>query len=174
MYNRGSAIFKEPVLLTHTELKTLLQYDPLTGKWLRLYASRGTSHKGWFSGSPDRRGYLRLELKGKTYKSHRLAWLYMTGDWPSQYIDHINQNKSDNTFSNLRDVSLSINQLNKKKYSLEKTSSFVGVNFKKKLNKWRACITYKYHVYHLGYFNTELEAHYAYENKLQSILKGEE
>lgn len=159
-------------LLTHEELTALLKYDPLTGKWLRLYKTRGTSKKEWFSGSPDDRGYLRLELKGKTYKAHRLAWLYMTGEWPTKCIDHINQNKSDNVFSNLRDVSLSINQLNKKKFFTDKTSIYKGVHLKKSINKWQAVLRYEHVVYYLGYFETEKEAHLAYETKLQSILEG--
>jgi hypothetical protein len=140
--------------------------------WKRLYAIRGTASKDWFSGSPDDRGYLRLELKGKTYKCHRLAWFYVTGKWPIHCIDHINQIKSDNRFSNLRDVSLSINQLNKKKYSNDKISAYKGVNFKKKINKWRAVLTYEYVIYHLGYFNTEEEAKQAYEHKLYAIMEG--
>ncbi|MFW4291481.1 HNH endonuclease [Salmonella enterica subsp. enterica serovar Paratyphi C] len=46
-------------------------------------------------------GYIRIYINKKWYLAHRLAWLYVTGKWPINVIDHINRNKADNRFINL-------------------------------------------------------------------------
>ncbi|WP_428999737.1 HNH endonuclease signature motif containing protein [Stenotrophomonas maltophilia] len=65
------------------------------------------------------------------YRQHRLAWLYMTGQWPSGEIDHINHDRSDNRWHNLRDVSHQANQQNRagaskgRKYDLPRNVEYV-------------------------------------------------
>ena len=66
------------------------------------------------TGSDDGEGYLRITLKGTTYKTHRLAFLYMTGEMPIGMVDHINGDKADNRWENLIDCNHYVNQANRK------------------------------------------------------------
>lgn len=52
-------------------------------------------------------------IHGYHYKASRLAWLYMTGEWPKYEMDHINHVKDDNRWVNLRDVTPAENCANR-------------------------------------------------------------
>ncbi len=95
------------VPLTQERLKKMVTYDPLTG----LFTKYGVAceHKDSF-------GYTKVFVDGKLFWTHRLAWLYMTGEWPQQYIDHIDRDPSNNRWTNLRDVSQSQNMLNQRRH----------------------------------------------------------
>ena len=55
------------------------------------------------AGSVHSTGYVRIGVDGGKYTAHCLAWLYTHGVWPSDQIDHINGNRSDNRIANLRE-----------------------------------------------------------------------
>lgn len=96
------------------DLKLSLHYDPATGVFTRLKAvtsSKPGQHLGWL----DHEGYVRLSVLGHIYRAHRLAWFYMTCQWPSKNIDHIDGVKSNNRFVNLRDVTQSVNLQNQRR-----------------------------------------------------------
>ena len=106
--------------LSQSELRELYNYDPLTGQFKRRTTRAGVSINqkvGTVSG-----GYLRVSVNGKRHMAHRLAWLYMTGEWPKHTIDHINRNRLDNRWHNLRCLPFSENGQNQcgKGYSLNK------------------------------------------------------
>lgn len=61
----------------------------------------------------DGRGWVNICFDGKTYAAHRLAWYYVTGEWPSMDIDHINRVRDDNRFANLRHISRAENLKNR-------------------------------------------------------------
>src|SRR5208337_3906761 len=88
------------VTISQEELKSLLEYDKETGLfcWKTL---KGNRKAGWFAGSPLPNGYMTIRLNNTTYYSHRLAWVYENGVEP-EYIDHKNQNRTDNRLENLR------------------------------------------------------------------------
>ena len=113
-------------------------------------------------------GYLRITVLGKSYYAHRLAWFYMNGEWPDQ-IDHINGIKSDNRWSNLRDVSVQQNAQNKLKAQKNSDSRILGVSWHKKAKKWQAhiCI-YKERKY-LGLFEDINEAQKAFLKEKEKI-----
>lgn len=147
-------------MITQSELKQLFHYDPETGvfTWIRSGTGRKTNKlAGWI----DRVGYVRIEVHGKAYCAHRLAWLYVYGCWPTKYIDHINRIKGDNRISNLRDVTKQQNlfNLDSRKGS---TSSYLGVHLDRESNKYRASIRVNNKLYNLGRFNNEIDAHQAY------------
>ena len=78
------------------------------------------------------------------------------GFWPSDYLDHINLDKSDNRFSNLREATCLQNSKNSgASYG---TSKFRGVHFRKEKNVWRSQMRIDGKQRQLGYFDTELDA----------------
>ena len=146
--------------LTVEELKDVLHYDPETGQFTWIKRTAKCVHVGDVAGSHDKAGYITIGIKKRIYKSHRLAWLYMAGEWPKGLIDHINGNKSDNRFANLRVVDESGNSQNIRKPNRRNQSGFIGVILFQ--GKWRANITINKKTHWLGDYKTPEEAHAAY------------
>ena len=109
-------------------------------------------------------GYRFGTFKYKTYKEHRLIWLYHYGEWPKDQLDHINGVRDDNRIENLREVNNQQNHLNLGSHTDAK-SKYKGVHWFKRDNKWQSQIMYKGKRFHLGYFDTEIEAAIAYGKK---------
>lgn len=119
-------------------LKENLKYDPDTGIFTWL-SSLGTASKGDVAGTETADGYKTIKIGGKTYRLHRLAFLYMLGVFPEKTVDHINGNRGDNRFSNLNDAGQSTN-LRNSKISIRNKSGIVGVFWNKKENGWRSIV----------------------------------
>ena len=156
-------------LPTQQRLKQLFSYNPETGLFTRLVSASFGTYAGDIAGHLDKEGYVQICVDYKLCRAHRLAWLYMTGNWPTKQIDHINRIKNDNRFSNLRDVSNKENSLNKapKECALippGSKSKYVGVSQKR--NSWRARVTIDGKQVHLGVFKTEELANAARQNAL--------
>jgi hypothetical protein len=116
---------------------------------------------GDIAGSRQSRGYWHIKINRRLYMAHRLAWLYVTGEWPAGHIDHINGNRSDNRFANLRIASNSENAWNSRT-RVNNACGYKGVHYKKRLNKFVAQISVGGRVHHFGVFQTPAEAHAAY------------
>ena len=147
--------------LTQAELRRRLDYDPETGvfTWTE---SRGSVRKGVIAGAKPRSdGYLLIRVYGNLYLAHRLAWLYMTGTWPENDIDHINCVRDDNRFINLRGATRTQNLRNSKPQK-GGTSRFKGVYFDARRCKWVSGIQVNKKQIFLGYFDVEKEAAAAY------------
>jgi len=84
----------------------------------------------------------------------------MTGTWPQNEIDHIDGNKSNNRFRNLRDVTRSANNQNRRRPDRGNKSGFLGVKCHRKSFVARIRIDGKQ--IHLGVFSTAIDAHRAY------------
>lgn len=136
-------------------------YDYETGL-LKWQFNQRTDVVGNVFGSICRDGYVRSKFFKKRVLIHRMIWLYVTGDWPTYTIDHIDGNKSNNRFSNLRDVSVYKNMQNLRKSSKKSSTGLLGVCHYKRTNKYIATITYDGKRIHLGYFTTPNLAHEAY------------
>lgn len=93
-------------MITHDKLIQKLNYNPDTGEFTRP--------NGKIAGSLHKEGYHNIMIEGKKYLSHRLAWFYMTRTWPVNCIDHVNRNRTDNRWVNLREATRSQNQMNSK------------------------------------------------------------
>lgn len=146
--------------LTAQRLRELLHYDPETGVFTWRVACRGTA-AGDVAGCVIDGGYIRITIDKRFHRSHRLAWLYMTGTWPANDIDHIDGNPSNNALANLRDVTRSVNLQNRRAAMGHNTTSGVlGVSSKR--NKWRARIKVDGRHVSLGHFDTIEEAQAAY------------
>lgn len=141
--------------LTLELLKSQLHYDPVTGVFTWL-VSRGYGpakiEAGATAGTPSD-GYVHIYLFGTPYKAHRLAWFYMTGEWPEVDTDHQDLNRSNNAWSNLRDATRSQNIRNIT-LRADNKSGFKGVFWHKQRQKWTARIHDDGRYKHLGMFDT--------------------
>lgn len=87
-------------MLTVERLRELLDYDPETGVF-RWKEPRRKCRVGEVAGSLRKDGYVKIQVDGRFYQAHRLAWLCVYGVWPSA-IDHIDGNRANNAIANLR------------------------------------------------------------------------
>lgn len=147
----------ENTQITAARLRELLHYDKSTGifTWnVARYCVRATASAGALH--PD--GYIHIKVDGRTYRAHRLAWLYVHGVWPTLQIDHVNRTRTDNRVENLREVNNSQNQQNAS-LSPRNTSGFRGVSWQKSSQRWHAYIKVNGKRKHLGYFEDAAAAH---------------
>jgi len=148
-------------ILTQERLKELLNYDPETGVFVWVTRPSNQINIGDRVGYLHPNGYRYIGIDGKLYFAHRLAWLYMTGAFPPDQIDHINRARANNRFANLRAVTGSENQHNAKTRKDNK-SGFKGVSYHAASQKWRAKIRLNNICQQLGSFFTPEEASAAY------------
>lgn len=142
-----------PVVITQELLKQLLHYDPETGVFTWRVA-RGGSQVGDVAGHECFKGtkaYIIMGINGRIDRAHRLAFVYMTGDWPNDEVDHINGDGTDNRWDNLRDATRVENCRNMRLHN-HNTSGVSGVSWRKQRDKWRAYITVENRQINLGHF----------------------
>jgi hypothetical protein len=142
--------------LTQNYLKEQLHYNPTTGEFNWIEKKQGRPLNG-IAGTMDKDGYRCIRINGKSYKAHRLAFLYMTGNFPPEQIDHLNHRRDDNSFINLRHASHKENQRNASMSSNNK-SGFTGVSWYKRDKRWVAKIDINGKRKHLGCFKDLDEA----------------
>lgn len=149
-------------MITQDRLKELMHYDPETGVFTRKVQTCSRVKVGMQAGTKDRHGHFLCLVDGKRYSLHRLAWLYVTGSMPNGEIDHISGDKSDNRFSNLRDVSHFENMQNVVRPSSNNKTGFLGVVPRKGTSAFMARIRIDGKNVHLGTFDSPEKAHEAY------------
>jgi hypothetical protein len=155
--------------LTAEVLRSKLTYNPETGVFIwRVRA--GKAWPGRVAGSPDSWGHTQIRINTRKYATHRLAWLYVHGEWPKQHIDHIDGNPANNALRNLREVDMSVNQQNLRKAKSTNKCGLLGVS--RKANYSVARIKVGDRVLFLGTFETNEEAHAAYLNAKRRFHPG--
>lgn len=144
-------------MLTAERLHQLLAYDPETGVFTWLVAKNRRIKIGAVAGHLRDGAYRQIKIDGRRYEAHRLAFLYMTGAWPKGQVNHINSDKVDNRFVNLREATRPQNKANRRS-----AGGFKGVYWHKRDRRWQVLITVAGTRRHLGYFDTAEAAHAAY------------
>jgi hypothetical protein len=164
--------------LTAERLRELLNYDPETGVFTWRAArnsNRAPEGKiaGWIE-SPQKYGKQRrsIEVDQRNYKAHRLAWLYMNGEWPKRVVDHINGDSLDNRIANLRDVSQLTNIQNERAGRRNSRSGLIGAHWVARDSTWSSHIKYAGRLLSLGRFETPEAAHAAYLEAKRRLHKG--
>lgn len=128
--------FKKKGVLTQKRLKTLFSYNSANGLFTRIKTTGNRGKVGKVLDTPcDSRGYLKIGIDGYSYYTHRLAWLYMTGEFPDNSIDHVDHNKENNKWLNLREATHKVNGQNRG-LSSNNTSGIHGVCWRKDRSKW--------------------------------------
>ena len=174
--------------LTAEYVRSILDYDHETGKltWrarpIEMFCDgrhpAGDKCSAWNArfagkeaGSRKTSGYIMVGVDGLLTPAHRLAWLWMTGAWPKDQIDHINLDKYDNRFTNLRESDQCENMSNRNAPS-HNTSGYKGVSWHKYMGMWVARIQTRRKPVVLGYFSSKIEAAAEYQ-RAAAELHGE-
>lgn len=160
--------------LTAECVRRILDYDPETGvfRWRHRPDARrewNTRYAGKVAGTakPGRlTSYIRLNVGGRLYYAHRVAWLIVHGEWPEDQIDHVNGDGADNRIANLRPASNAENLRNRGKTRGNEAGA-KGVCWDAWARRWKASITVDGEHRHLGRFDTPEEAHAAYARAAQ-------
>lgn len=138
-----SNAYKE--LPSQDELKKKLKYNPDTGDF-------SLASNGRHTGRSKERGYKTVWFGSKYYYAHRLAFMIMEGACDG-YVDHIDGDKGNNVFSNLRLCTPSQNSKNSK-IPNHNTSGVKNVIWESQVKKWRVRLSIKGRQKHIGLYRT--------------------
>ena len=148
---------------SHERVLSVLRYDPLTGIFTWIAAP--SSNKPHLVGTPAGRvldtGYTDIKIDGCKIGAPRLAWFYMTGEWPEAEIDHRDVNPANNRWDNLRPATRRQNGANRRLFK-NNTSGWKGVSWAKTNRKWFASIRAGGKTKGLGHYDCGAAAHFAY------------
>lgn len=149
------------MMLTQSELKQILNYDPDTGIFVWINPRSKRAKIGAVAGTIRKydtgKSYCIICINYQLYRAHRLAWLYIYGSFPVNEIDHINGNGNDNSAINLRSVNHQENLKNMRRHA-NNTSGICGVHWNSDRCKWHAQITVKNKSMNLGRFDNIFDA----------------
>ena len=158
-------------MITQERLRELVRYCPETGIFTWKSSSINRVKIGDVAGTLRKDGYFRIQIDGKLYFAHRLAWFYIHGNLPIYHIDHIDGNRFNNRINNLRDVDrLTNNQNIKPAQQKNKSTGLLGVT--KHRSKFMAQITINGIHKYLGCFDNAHKAHEVYLSAKRNYHKG--
>lgn len=161
--------------LTADRLRALVRYDESTGRF--SWIPRTGRGAGWAKadrepGGVTSQGYRSIRLDGRLYQAHRLAWLYVHGEWPQQQIDHVNGNRLDNRIENLRDVAPLLNQQNMRRARCDNETGVLGVTVDRRRGGFKARIRAHGRILYLGNFGSIEQAQAVYVTAKRSLHEG--
>lgn len=114
-------------------LRGLFLYDPITGVVTNRVRRNYNALEGMEAGTSflNAKGqrYRRIRLGHKMVLMHRLIWKLQTGKWPRGEVDHVDGDGMNNRWSNLRDVTPSVNAANLSRLRIDNKSGTQGVSF---------------------------------------------
>jgi hypothetical protein len=148
--------------LTQELLKRYFTYDPESGNFIRIIRRNRWGERVCFETivSRNNRGYFWVRIFGEIYLVHRLVFLYMTGKHPYGEVDHVNGDRLDNRWVNLRDVNPFENSRNQGN-RIDNSTGVRGVTYRstgRGLKRWKARISHMGRRYDLGEYLTKEEA----------------
>ena len=163
-------------IVTAELVRALLDYDPQTGiftRKVRLAQRHKAGDRADFLVKKGQlEGYHRISIKSQRFLAHRVAWLYVHGEWPAAQIDHKNQNKSDNRIENLRLADDCLNQQNIDPAQVNSKSGLRGAHFHPQTKKWRVKLGFEREYHDIGLFKTKEMAHAAYVMAKRLLQEG--
>lgn len=156
-FQQKSTEFKDAQAISLEFIRGHFAYDPLTGKLTRTKTYAPGQFVGQELGGLTSLGYVKATVCGAQCQMHRLIRFYVLGEWPSGEVDHVNRDRADNRWSNLRDSTRVSNGINRPLHASNK-SGYTGVTFDKGTNKWRATGRVNGKNVYLGLYLTPEEA----------------
>ena len=89
-------------LLSHQQILDALDYNPATGvfKW-KISPAKNVKAGTIAGGNSKSNEYRYIRLNNHEVTEGRLAWFYMTGEWPEGRVKYKNGDKQDCRFENL-------------------------------------------------------------------------
>ena len=157
--------------LTADRVRELFDYDATNGSLSWKKPGRGR-RPNLIAGNKQKNGYSKTWVDGSYFYNHRIIWLWVTGSWPKQDIDHINCDPSDNRFENLRVVSCSTNHENLRSPCVGNTSGYLGVSWDSYNQIFKAQIKANGKHFHIGCFTDPADAHAAYVSAKRKLHAG--
>lgn len=153
--------------LTAQWLRENMTYDPLTGifAWSKPGFGRTVGKTIGSNVAPHPEAYKTMKVNGDIFYAHRLAWLYVNGEWPKATIDHIDENRMNNAIDNLREATSAQNAARRE------TTRTIGTS--RGVFPQRGGFVARLHHagkrHYLGFFKTAGAAQAAYEAKAKEI-----
>lgn len=140
-------------MLSQAEIHALFEYKDGALYWRK---HNGKCPAGTRAGYKNTNGYVQIGIRGKRYYAHRLIYMLFHNQLP-EFLDHIDGNRSNNRYENLRPATANQNMHNRKR-SVNNTSGVKGVAWAEHANKWLAYCWVDKKQYHLGYYADLAEA----------------
>ncbi len=137
--------------ITQALVRNLFDYNPVIGDLVRKIDAGARGKAGYVAKSVSGNGYYQVRINGVKQMVHRVIWLWMTGAWPKNEIDHINHNPIDNRWGNFREVTHQENGRNQR-MGRNNTSGVNGVS--RNGTSWVARISVKGKCINLGSFHS--------------------
>jgi len=159
--------------LSFEDVRRIFNYDQRTGelRWKIRMGCRALP--GSRAGTQKPRGHWEVKVHRVRYQAHRIIWLWMTGVWPKEMIDHKDCDPSNNRWSNLREATaqenirnrpvMRTNEVGLKGVSPQFRNKDPKTGVRPRTGRWKAQIRINSRVVHLGFFKTPEEAHAAYK-----------
>lgn len=155
---------------TYDRVHSLLRYDRNSGELFWRVRMSNRVKAGHKAGSVNKSGYVQIGFDGHRFWAHRLVFFMQTGSWPTEEIDHIDGNKLNNAWSNLRECSRQENAQNRKNVPSTNALGVLGV--RRVGNRFRSAIEVDGKSIHLGYFSSAEEASAAYLSAKSDMHHG--
>ena len=155
-------------MVTRERVLELFDYDPKTGYFWRK-ERKGRCPNDEPAGCTKGKKYRNIKIDYKDYNAARLAFLVCHGRWPTPYVDHINGDRFDDRICNLREVTPRQNCWNNKKNREQGGTRGVCFRNDRRREPWVARIRIDGELYHLGSYETRVEAMEAYESALMEM-----
>lgn len=150
---------------TQARLRELFDYDSVSGDLLWRQTLSNRALKGSIAGCVDDKDHICVQVMGRSYRAHRLIWIYHHGHIPDKMqIDHIDRNRSNNRIDNLRLCTSSQNSANR---TAKSSTGFKGVRRNGK--RYQAVLKHDGKFKTLGTYDTPEEAHEVYLGAAKEI-----